>query len=138
MAFLDYRVLNISKEYRKANALLLLFFAGLLLTPFFVSIPGKIQASMPVKLVPPVCSVLEYTGKLCPGCGLTRSVVALYNGDYLLSNNYHPKGYIIVILLFVELGLRFVPAFSNAEWVPWLDLSQFFLVGVWLKYFVIV
>jgi len=40
----------------------------------------------------PPCLFRSAFGLPCPGCGLTRSIVALWRGDLLLSLRYHPLG----------------------------------------------
>lgn len=57
----------------------------------------------------PPCFTYAAFGIYCPGCGLTRSVIALINGDILLSlrQNAIPVFAILVFAVFyVELALR--------------------------------
>ena len=49
---------------------------------------------------PITCAFRALTGLPCPGCGLTRSVVALGNGELGHSIAEHPLGLAIVLLLF--------------------------------------
>lgn len=46
---------------------------------------------------PITCAVLALTGWPCPGCGMTRSVVALSNGQLAASFEQHPLGWIVVV-----------------------------------------
>lgn len=57
----------------------------------------------------PGCSFLRVTGLPCPGCGLTRSVVAAFRGDLATAWALNPLG-ILFALLFLLLGvLVFLP-----------------------------
>ena len=48
----------------------------------------------------PECAVFKNLGIYCPGCGATRAVYSLYNGDVLKSIYYNPIiMYILIILL---------------------------------------
>lgn len=42
------------------------------------------------EIVPGYCVLLEYTGYYCAGCGGTRSVMALFQGDFISCFKYHP------------------------------------------------
>jgi len=50
---------------------------------------------------PPICMFKLMTGMPCPGCGLTRSVVALLHGDLTTSLHFHPLGVLFVLLVLV-------------------------------------
>ncbi|TGK02479.1 DUF2752 domain-containing protein [Leptospira selangorensis] len=45
-----------------------------------------------------ICWWKHLTGWDCPGCGLTRSVICFFRGDFLQSWEYHPFGIPISIL----------------------------------------
>lgn len=50
----------------------------------------------------PECNFYKWTGLYCPGCGDTRAVIALMNGDILLSLRQNA---LIVVLLFILAAL---------------------------------
>ncbi len=47
--------------------------------------------------LPGVCAFREATGIPCPGCGLTRSWVALLHGDLAWSLRFHPLGWLVFL-----------------------------------------
>jgi hypothetical protein len=124
---------DISKEYKFVNGALIVLFIIAVSAPFAVSIPGLFNNSFPLQWKPPDCFIKQQTGKPCPTCGLTRSVVALYNGNWNVSQHYYPKGYLIICLILFEICLRVVINFSKSGWAPWLDIGQFLLIGYLLK-----
>lgn len=72
--------------------------AALALSPLLIGLGEKM----------PPCFIHEFTGFYCPGCGLTRSCLALLHGDVLSSLRFHPLPLIaaaICVLLYAELLL---------------------------------
>ena len=55
----------------------------------------------------PSCPINTLSGLYCPGCGMTRSIVALYDGDILLSLRSNVTTYVAAVLLIM----------LYAEWV---------------------
>ena len=58
------------------------------------------------------CAFLHLTGLPCPGCGLTRSCVAMLHGDVGEALRYHAMG----PLLFVGMVLLLVAGVAPARW----------------------
>ncbi len=55
----------------------------------------------------PKCSFYRITGRLCPGCGNTRSVIALLNFNIMKSLKYNITPIFlgaIILILYIELG----------------------------------
>ena len=81
---------------------------GVLGRPASLALFGLIVGSaLPLEWLtsgPSVCPFKLTTGLPCPGCGLTRSAVALLHGDPSASLFYHPLGAPIVIAA-VAIGL---------------------------------
>jgi hypothetical protein len=67
-----------------------------------VATPILVGLFVPISTGPTLCTFRNLTGYDCPGCGLTRSVVAFLHGDLVGSVRAHPLG-AVVFLLFVVL-----------------------------------
>ncbi len=52
--------------------------------------------------LPNVCIFLRTTGLPCPGCGLTRSIVAAAHGNLALSLSYHRLGLLLLIYIILQ------------------------------------
>ncbi|MBI5816622.1 MAG: DUF2752 domain-containing protein [Nitrospinae bacterium] len=121
---------DISKEWRFANIGIacLLFIA--LLFPFTIVLSGNTPNTT---WYSPTCFVRQHTGMPCQTCGLTRSIVAFYRGEWDNSLRYHKSGMLIIVVGLIELFLRPLPLLVQHSWFPWVDMLQFILVGVFVK-----
>lgn len=52
----------------------------------------------------PLCLFQIVTGRPCPGCGMTRAMLRLSQGDVVGSLRMHPLGIVLAGLLFAALG----------------------------------
>jgi hypothetical protein len=108
-------------------------------------------AALPPSLLqggPVLCPFRFLTGLPCPGCGMTRSVVALLHGDLAASVFYHPLGVavvagaaIVAVLALIavvapRVGARAVPppwlstdALARGP-LPWVGVVAF--IALWL------
>ena len=59
---------------------------------------------------PSLCPFRAWSGLPCPGCGLTRSVVALAQGDLAGSLHFHPLGTAVVLALLTVAAAELVLA----------------------------
>lgn len=63
--------------------------------------------------IPQVCMLRSLTGLPCPGCGLSRSIVAAMHGDIGMSLTYHRLGLLTLVYIFLQfvyrLGLIVIP-----------------------------
>jgi hypothetical protein len=121
-------------EHRLFNAIFAAALIVFLAIPFFLDVPEVRPSTSRTVLQLPVCFVLQHTGHYCVGCGITRSIVALYSGNLELSRRYHPGGIVLVGVLVVELLLRLVPLFlASGQWL-WVDVMQIIVVGIIIKF----
>lgn len=77
--------------------------AVILAIPLFI---GLITPDITAK--PTLCPVMRLYGIPCPGCGLTKSVIFLYQGDIAASIGFHAFGIVIVAILFLMLLLAII------------------------------
>jgi hypothetical protein len=83
----------------------------------------------------PPCPFRLSVGLPCPGCGLTRSLMALWHGDWLTSFRYHPLGlplFVVCVLLLIALLLRRTPRLTELQQRRLLTGVSALLVGIWL------
>ena len=127
---------DIRKEYRYVNWALSCVLFALVVAPLAVNIPGASVLGVPGFHLP-ACPVLQHTGRPCAACGLTRSVLALYRGDFALSAKWHPAGSLLVALILLQLLLRILYQVGKSAWLPWIDIGQILLTGLLFKYVLI-
>ena len=113
--------INSIKAYRIFN----IIFGGVsmifLLAPFGINITEKYSKSS----ITPEC-VYSDLCLVCNSCGITRSIKALYMGNFEQSFNYHYGGILIVSYFFIQLILRFY-FYVNCR--PYVDIIQ--IVILW-------
>ena len=51
------------------------------------------------------CPIKMLTGFPCPSCGITKSIVCFYQGDFFGSYSYHVLGPIVVVFSFCVIAL---------------------------------
>lgn len=92
------------KQYKKWQKVLIC------IGPFILLAVAYLIAQLVINYVPlPPCLVHTLTGLQCPGCGMTRSVIALVNGDILLSlrqNALLIVFILIAVIFYIEYALN--------------------------------
>jgi len=56
--------------------------------------------------LPDICMFRAYTGLPCPGCGLTRSLIAAADGEIGLSFSFHRLGFITLLYVLLQFMLN--------------------------------
>lgn len=126
------KIIDISKEYATVNLVLISIIFVILAMPYTLILSEYYEYYAFPSYIPK-CFVLSNTGKPCPTCGLTRSVVLLYKGQFYKSVVQYSYGYLFVLLLGAQLFLRVIPLFSRRVWIPYMDITQMILCGIlWL------
>lgn len=90
-----------NNNYSEEKALYIIGLIGISCFVIFLLILRAFNISILDIHIP--CVILEKTGYYCPGCGGTRAVKALVNGDILNSLRYHS-----VVLYIVVVGGLFM------------------------------
>jgi len=68
---------------------------------------GHVAASwLPFSAFPPMCGSRAFFGVDCPGCGLTRSFVALASGDFAESFRLHRVGWLLAAAVMLQIPYR--------------------------------
>ena len=89
--------------------------AGLLCLPFLLLGGAAIFSPLVIKLgqMMPECYFRAMTTLYCPGCGMTRAVMALFRGDVAASLRYNPVPAAAVILALLLYGEAVGAAFGK-------------------------
>ena len=66
-----------------------------------IEMPGS-----PGTRLPPICALKAFTGVRCPGCGLTRSFVAMAHGQVRRAARLHGVGPPLFVLLALQIPYR--------------------------------
>lgn len=86
-----------------------LFLLGLGGVGLYLAIFGLPEGG--IALLP--CPIRTVTGIPCPGCGMTRSCLALAQGDFASAWFLHPFSFFLV---FLAAAAAFFPASARASW----------------------
>ena len=123
------------KEYKYVNLILLILGIIGIMTPCFIKLPNDSATIKFVEL--PECFVKVETGKLCPSCGLTKSIVYIYRGDLSKSKTFHPFGFLFFIWLMLQLIIRILLTFKISELIAFIDVAQLLIFILIFKYLII-
>ena len=76
--------------------------------------------------LPETCGSRQWFGVECPGCGLTRSFIALAQGDLIGSVAYNRVGWIVALAVLVQFPYR---------WWALRELRTRTVERIWMKWF---
>jgi hypothetical protein len=99
---------------RASHFVILITCASILLAASLLETAGDFIKVGPWTL-PSVCSFRLMTGIPCPGCGLTRSIVAAVHGDWVASYAYNRMGPVVLVYLLLQTACR----------ITWLSVERF-------------
>ena len=87
------------------HLVVLIVCGGILLSAALLT-PSNEDLKIGPLTLPSICMLKNTTGVPCPGCGLTRSIVAAVDGDWRESFTYHRLGPLVVGFLVLQLLYR--------------------------------
>lgn len=90
------------------HVVLLALCAATILLAFVLSIRGQTQVVLPFVNVPlpELCMSRRMFGASCPGCGLTRSFIALTRGDLAAAWSFNPAGILLFAIIAFQIPFR--------------------------------
>ena len=103
--------MNLLKHYLFLNFRKILYIFSLLLVFFISYFSFQVKNNIVYignKEIHHECKFQEVTGKHCPSCGNTRSLISFIHGDYTKSWNYNPIGFFIGSIFIIELLINFL------------------------------
>ncbi len=62
------------------------------------------------------CPFKMLTGLPCPGCGITKSLVAIYQGEFLKSLQFHIFGILVMALCWIGIGTLTTEIITKKEY----------------------
>jgi len=92
-----------------------------------------------LRQIPGVCIFRRLTGVPCPGCGLTRSVVATAHLDIATALSFHVFGPLFFVICLTVFGLATAQRFFSVD-IPWKSIEKWskwpiiFLSVAWLAW----
>jgi hypothetical protein len=101
----NYRI----RQYQAFHGAVLALCLVVLAVSFFLQIgaSGRVAlAGWPRLELPVTCGSRALFGVQCPGCGLTRSFIALAAGDVAGSLRYHRVGWLVALAVFLQVPYR--------------------------------
>ena len=129
-------------EFLKRFVLSVLVIAIIVLA-FWLRIDAKEYVVVPWLNIalPQTCMFRNMTSLNCPGCGLTRSFISLADGHWQQSWHFNPVGWIVFILVVVQIPFRTLQlarlrsgraalVFPGTLWLAW--SLMILLVAQWL------
>ncbi len=60
-----------------------------------LALPSPGRGATTIAAIPGLCPTLRWLHIPCPGCGITRSVVATAHGDFATAFSFHPLGPVV-------------------------------------------
>lgn len=93
---------------------------GVVLLAFVLRLRGEQQVLLPGfdQPLPDVCTFKRYLGIGCPGCGLTRSLISLADGDLSRAWHFNPLGLGVAALFVFQIPYRLLQLWRLRRGLP--------------------
>jgi hypothetical protein len=101
---------------------LIILLGSVLLTPAGSAEEPLYLGPLPI---PHTCVFKNLTGRPCPGCGLTRSIVAAAHGDVTQSFHFHRLGLLTLVYILLQFIYRFAAIVAPSLTVRLLGLEKY-------------
>jgi hypothetical protein len=75
------------------------------------------------------CPSQKWIGLPCPGCGTTRSLLSILNGNFKLALNWNPFGFLALAFVAITPILLLIDFFAKQQ-TAWLIFNK---TEIWLK-----
>ena len=76
---------------------------------------GRFYVPMTKTVLPETCMARRLFGWTCPGCGLTRSVVGMANGEWRQSIQMNPAGPLFFLMFVLQVPYRIVRLWRRTQ-----------------------
>ncbi|MFN0195390.1 MAG: DUF2752 domain-containing protein [Planctomycetaceae bacterium] len=89
----------------------------------------------PDRPLPESCPAKFMFHQTCPGCGLTRSILALAAGDFGRSLHFHRLGWVMALLIAVQIPYRLYLLFAEHDVIrdhPWIQRLGYAVIAALL------
>ena len=95
------------------------------LTVFTLAAPLFIWQQNPnVETAQSLCPFKMATGLPCPGCGITKSFISIYQGNWWKSLSYHIFGPLAFVLSFIVIFVLSIELFTGKKYFRWLVYNK--------------
>lgn len=83
----------------------LLMALGIILLSFTMTAQGGDKVTLPgfAAPLPELCATKAYTGVRCPGCGLSRSFIAISHGQFAKAWRLNPASVLVYLFVLVQI-----------------------------------
>ena len=119
---------HLSRWRRKHHWHMLIICSTVVALSWFFRLDENLSVEVPLGdgwRMPPVCMSRTLFGIDCPGCGLTRSFVALAEGDYIQSYTLHRLGWLMAIAVLIQFPYRIYELSRPKYPIPYIWRSCF-------------
>jgi hypothetical protein len=138
----DMRQAQLACQFRQRHWTMLWVSTVIVIGSFLLHVgdAGRVAPkALPNLPVPLMCGSRACFGIDCPGCGLTRSFVALADGDVPRSYRFHHVGWLIALAVVLQFPYRIFSLWElrtrvvERSWPTWFGRALIvLLVGNWL------